>query len=129
MILSTKVADDKCNDSPSASNTLKLELSRLKSDLVLYYNFFHNMAHLPRVYCLLNYLWWYRLDTSFFSTNLDNDFFFTQCVACWNYLSAHVVQCSSVIYFKNSLFRVDLNYFCTCIILIFCTYFCLISVR
>ena len=94
-----------------------LELRRLKSDLVFYYKIFNNMVHLPRVYLPSDLpptqtrSGGNRLATpSFSSLSINNDFF-TRCVACWNSLPSHIVQCSSVVTFKNSLFKVDLTRF------------------
>ena len=80
-----------------------LELRRLKSDLVFYYKIFNNMVHLPRVYLPSDLpptqtrSGGNRLATpSFSSLSINNDFF-TRCVACWNSLPSHIVQCSSVV--------------------------------
>jgi len=94
-----------------------LELRRLKSDLVLYFKIFHNLVHLSRSYLPSELPPTHtrsggnRLATPSFSTlNLNNDFF-ERCIAYWNSLPAHVVQCSTVKSFKTSLCRVDFNKF------------------
>ena len=101
-----------------------LELRRLKSDLLLYYKYMHNLIDIPE-----NIIFGRptvdasasntrsggnRLIIPFCSTNIFANNFFNRCLGCWNVLPISVRDASTVFAFKRSLDSVDLRHFLRC---------------
>jgi len=98
-----------------------LELSRLKSYLVLYYKCLHDLVALPssEYFTVSNVpsqtrTGGNRLLRPLCSTKLYENDFFNHCVSCWNFLPYTVVKASSISCFKRLLSNVDLSSFACC---------------
>jgi hypothetical protein len=92
-----------------------LELRRLKSDLTLYYNIWHNHSSIP-------FIDHFNLSTFNQSTRSSNTarltkditgptylnhHFFNRAIECWNSLPVSIINCPSVRSFKNKLTDID----------------------
>jgi len=105
----------------AALELVPLELRRLKSDLVLYYQCLHDLVALPIAVSILEcYISPHKrkqvvIDCSVLHALLNfmktTNNFFNRYVSCWNFSPHVVVDASSISCFKRLLSNIDLSTF------------------